>query len=87
MLVAGHAVTITESLQGVDKNESTWYLLPYQKGQVSGSSSISSSSSSSSSGSGNNKGGTNGISSIVVGSIRYFRGDFSNSSMTHPPSP
>ncbi|KAM3570282.1 hypothetical protein VYU27_007652 [Nannochloropsis oceanica] len=33
IVVAGHAVTITESLEGVEEEDHVWYLLPYQKAQ------------------------------------------------------
>ncbi|KAJ8599647.1 hypothetical protein CTAYLR_005390 [Chrysophaeum taylorii] len=33
VMVAGHAVTITESLNGVDRNDRHWYLLDYQRGK------------------------------------------------------
>ena len=31
MVVAGHAVTMAESLDGVDALDSSWYLLDYQR--------------------------------------------------------
>jgi len=33
IVVAGHAVTVTESLQGVEEEDRVWYLLSYQKAQ------------------------------------------------------
>ena len=34
VVVAGHAVTVQESLEGVERDDQVWYLLPYQRGQV-----------------------------------------------------
>lgn len=34
MVVAGHAVTVQESLEGVERDDKVWYLLPYQRDQV-----------------------------------------------------
>ena len=34
VVVAGHAVTMQESLEGVERDDRVWYLLPYQRGQV-----------------------------------------------------
>lgn len=33
VVVAGHAVTMTESLRGVDSRDAVWYLLDYQRGR------------------------------------------------------
>lgn len=33
VVVAGHAVTVSESLDGVEREDSSWYLLPYQREQ------------------------------------------------------
>ena len=33
MVVAGHAVTMAESLEGVEENDASWYLLGYQRGR------------------------------------------------------
>lgn len=34
VVVAGHAVTVQESLEGVERDDKVWYLLPYQRDQV-----------------------------------------------------
>ena len=33
VVVAGHAVTVSESLDGVEREDASWYLLPYQREQ------------------------------------------------------
>lgn len=33
VVVAGHAVTMSEGLDGVEREDAVWYLLPYQRGQ------------------------------------------------------
>ncbi|KAH8075093.1 hypothetical protein JL721_1086 [Aureococcus anophagefferens] len=33
VVVAGHAVTMAESLEGVEENDASWYLLGYQRGR------------------------------------------------------